>query len=314
MITTDRFFHVNGQSRGFFEGWYFKHQVGTQVYALIPGISIDDTGEKHAFIQVISQASSHYFSFSAEELKVDEEAQQIVIGANLFSMRGVQIALKSDELTIEGSLRYHDLFPIQRSRYAPSIMGPFSYLSFMECYHGILSMAHTISGVVTWNGREIDFAGGKGYIEKDCGTSFPSAYLWVQCNQFTSDDIRFFFSAADIPFLGLAFLGLICVVQIGNKEYRFATYYGGKITDIMRNEDRLTIHLVQKNQQVTIEIATKTGHALQAPASGKMSRIIRESASTTMQLTVRENGREILSEKGNMVGFEEVENLRGFHY
>lgn len=314
MITTNRFFHVNKRSRGFFEGWYFKHQIGSQVYAFIPGISIDDKGEKHAFIQVISQDTAHYFHFPAEEMKVDEVAQQITIGDNLFSLRGIKIALHSAELSIEGSLTYDHLTPIKHSTYAPSVMGPFSYLSFMECYHGILSMGHTLSGTLSWNGEVLALEGGKGYIEKDWGTSFPAAYIWVQSNLFDNADARFFFSAADIPFLGSTFLGLICILQIGDKEYRFATYYGGKITDIVREEDRLTVLLRQKDLQLAIIIETMEGHPLQAPSRGAMGRIIRESASTTFQLTLKQNGQDLLTDRGTMAGFEEVGNLRGFRY
>ena len=52
-------------------------------------------------------------------------------------------------------------------------MGPFSYLSFMECYHGILSMKHSLEGTLSWNGQLIDFTNGIGYLEKDWGSSFP---------------------------------------------------------------------------------------------------------------------------------------------
>lgn len=314
MISTDRFFHVQDQTRGFFEGWYFKHQINAQVYAFIPGISIDAYGKKQIFVQVISQTSSHYFSFPDDALKIDESNQEIKIGNNVFSMNGLVIDLHSDELTIKGHLIYHDLHAIKRSVYAPSVMGPFSYLSFMACYHGILSMEHVVSGSLTWADAVIDFDNGKGYIEKDWGSSFPDAYVWVQCNQFSQDKMRLFFSAANIPFLGLSFLGLICVLQIGTKEYRFATYHGGKITSIVRKQEKLILQISQKRLQMTIEIATDTGHALQAPMRGEMSRIIREHACTTIRVTLTQNGQEILSEKGSLAGFEEVGNVQGFHY
>ena len=51
-------------------------------------------------------------------------------------------------------------------------MGPFSYLPLMECYHGILSMDHNISGSIDYNDQTIDFNEGRGYIEKDYGKSF----------------------------------------------------------------------------------------------------------------------------------------------
>lgn len=314
MLTTDRFFHGHDKQTAFFEGWYHKHQIGEEAYAFIPGLSIQEDGTKEVFIQVINHEGAHYFSFPETDFQVSEEERKVTIGDNIFSEAGIQVSLKNNDLQVQGAVKYNDHKPIQRTRYAPSIMGPFSYLSFMECYHGVLSMSHTLEGTLYWNEEPIDFTNGIGYLEKDWGTSFPAAYIWVQCNSFDAPDVRFFFSAADIPFAGFAFLGTICVLQVGSQEYRFATYHGAKIHDVKRTEDRLVIHLKQKQWLLTIEVLTKEGHSLLAPSIGQMNRIIRESASTEITLTLLENGQEILRQTGKSAGFEEVGNLRGFHY
>ena len=51
-------------------------------------------------------------------------------------------------------------------------MGPFSFVPLMECYHGILSMNHSLKGTLSFQGENLLFTGGKGYIEKDWGHSF----------------------------------------------------------------------------------------------------------------------------------------------
>ncbi|WP_407856884.1 tocopherol cyclase family protein [Enterococcus hailinensis] len=314
MITTDRFFHANEATHSFFEGWYFKHQIGNQVYAFIPGISINEEGTKEVFIQVISQQGSHYFPFSINDFHVSESKRLIKIGPNQFSEKGITLALKSKELSVQGTLVYGELNQIKKNRYAPSIMGPFSYLSFMECYHGILSMGHTLNGTLFWNKQSINFRNGTGYIEKDWGSSFPSAYLWVQCNQFVDPTVRLFFSAADIPFISFAFLGVICVVQHGEREYRFSTYDGVKVAPIVRKNEHLIIELIQKNLRLNLEVTTEAGHALKAPSSGAMSRIIRENTSTEISLTLFKDNELVFKEKGQSAGFEEVGILKGFDY
>ncbi len=50
----------------------------------------------------------------------------------------------------------------------------------MECYHGVVSMYHLLSGHLEINGDKVDFSGGKGYIEKDWGRSMPSDWIWIQ--------------------------------------------------------------------------------------------------------------------------------------
>lgn len=167
MLTTDRFFHGHDKQTAFFEGWYHKHQIGEEVYAFIPGLSIQEDGTKEVFIQVINHEGAHYFSFPETDFQVSEEERKVTIGDNIFSEAGIQVSLKNNDLQVQGAVKYNDHKPIQRTRYAPSIMGPFSYLSFMECYHGVLSMSHTLEGTLYWNEEPIDFTNGIGYLEKD---------------------------------------------------------------------------------------------------------------------------------------------------
>ena len=311
MIPTDKFFQGYKKKTPFFEGWYFKHQIGDEVYSFIPGYSIAENGETCPFIQVISHDYSECFFFDHEQLMVCEEQLLIKIGENEFSEEGMSLSLSSPRLTVKGTIHYGDFSSLQRGRYTPSIMGPFSYISFMECYHGILSMNHSLKGNLIWNGKTIDFTHGNGYLEKDWGSSFPSAYLWAQCNQFDTPTARFFFSAAEIPFLGFHFLGIISVLQIEDEEYRLATYYGAKIRNIYQEGDYLVIRIRQSKLELKIEVLQKVGHLLMAPENGLMNRIIREKASTEIIVTLIKNKKQIFHQRGTGAGFEEVGKLRG---
>ena len=91
-ITTDLFFHGNTKKAAFFEGWYFKHQIGDEVYAFIPGLSIESDGRKQPFIQVISHEGSHYFPFSEAEFSAAEDQLLIKIGENYFSEQGISLS------------------------------------------------------------------------------------------------------------------------------------------------------------------------------------------------------------------------------
>ncbi len=59
--------------------------------------------------------------------------------------------------------------------------------------------------MLTINGEPMDLTGGRGYIEKDWGTSFPSAWIWMQCNTFDTPDTSFMLSYARIPWMGSHF-------------------------------------------------------------------------------------------------------------
>ena len=51
----DECYHGWGRSKRFFEGWYYKlvSEDQGQAIAIIPGIAMDETGSKQAFIQVL---------------------------------------------------------------------------------------------------------------------------------------------------------------------------------------------------------------------------------------------------------------------
>lgn len=315
-LTTDVFYHGNKKKKSFFEGWYLKHQVGNHVYAFIPGISIEKDGSRKPFIQIINDHSSHMIYFKPEEFLARTDCFHVQIGKNIFSEKGMVLDIEDEKeaLRVKGEITYGPFSPINRSRYAPSIMGPFSYVGFLECYHGVMSMEHELEGSLMWYGRAIDFSGGKGYLEKDWGTSFPKAYIWVQCNVFPTEDVSFFFSLADIPFLGFEFLGLISVLAIRGKEYRFATYHGGKVESITRKGELLTIVLKQK--ELSLKIITKgdEGRALMAPDKEGMNRIIRENASAEATVILKKNNKVIFRGDGYFAGFETVGEVRGFSY
>ena len=66
----------------------------------------------------------------------------------------------------------------------PGAMGWYAWVPTMECYHGVVSLDHALGGWVDTGAGRVDLAGGRGYLEKDWGTAFPKAYVWMQSNHF----------------------------------------------------------------------------------------------------------------------------------
>lgn len=232
----------------YFEGYYYKHQKDDNTLCLIVG----QAGEKR-FIQVITKDFSVRLPFSE---------------GNYFSKEGIVLNIRTRGISLSGKIRYGTLTPI---RY--DIMGPFRFFP-MECRHGIVSMSHDLYGGVVLNGEEIDFTGGKGYIEMDSGRSFPVSYLWMQANDFPGQS-AIVVSIATIPFYGLRFLGSICVIHHGGREYRLATYLGAEVILCSRE----LICLRQGKYRLEVRIKDGGGYELDAPQNGKMRRTIAETAS-----------------------------------
>lgn len=129
-----------------------------------------------------------------------------------------------------------------------------------------------------------------------------------------TSEANFFFSAAEIPFMGSRFLGIISVLHYHGKEYRFATYYGAKIMDIFCEENQLIITIKQKQYILQIKVLQNGGHPLMAPHKGLMNRVIREKASTEMTVTLQKNKQILFHQSGIAAGFEQVGNLHGHTY
>lgn len=250
--------------KDYFKGWYFKCSSKNKTIAFIPAFHSRNNNET-ASLQIITDENSYNLSFPF--LEYSEKPLYIRIGNNVFSENGIIINIKSDKLTVKGNLQFGKFSPI-----GYDIMGPFKYIPFMQCRHSVYSMRHQVSGNLTVNNKHINFQSGIGYMEGDCGTSFPNRYIWTQCF-FGNGSLML--SAADIPMLGLNFTGIIGVIYLNGKEYRIATYLGAKICEI--NSSSITV--VQGSYKLNAKLIKNNAHSLAAPDNGKMNRIIHESAS-----------------------------------
>ena len=307
------YFQGNRKKKNYFEGWYYKLVSQDQKYTLafIPGVSINEK-DTHAFIQVfISQTidqetklKSHYFRFKYEEFEYGHQEFYVRIGANYFSKDKISIDLSSKQIKVFGSLSLFNTTPIHKSIFSPNIMGLFGYLNFMECYHGVVSMSHQLSGLLKINENPISFHQGKGYIEKDWGKSFPRAYVWMQSNHFANSKTSFMFSYADIPFIGLHFKGLIANLFYEGKEYRFATYNFSSVKREVIKDNQ--VHYILKRGRLTLDIEAKstTQIGLASPLNGMMINQIKEGLSGYIHLKLYKGKKLIFEDTGYHAGIE----------
>ncbi len=263
-----------------FEGWYFKHQKGEKTIAFIPG-----RAKNGAFIQVVTNEVSRHFDVPSLHV-----TDKICAGRCTFGTDGVTIDLPG----IRGEIQYETLTPLHSD-----IMGPFRFLP-MECRHSVISMRHKLTGSLMIEGYETTFDGGLGYIEKDSGRSFPSKYLWLQCNDFPTE-CSVMVSIAQIPFVVLHFTGCICAIVYEGREYRLATYGGVKI----QNAGPKHILLSQGQLMLEIDIfQTETGHPLKSPLRGNMTGIVKECNRTVARFRLWESGRLVFDLTSRNAGFE----------
>lgn len=272
----------------YFKGWYFKCSGEKQTAAFIP--SFHFSGKKSSFLQIITDDKAFCLSFP--KMIYREKPLFVKIGNSVFSEEGIKLDIRTDNLTAQGALRFGELAPI---RY--DIMGPFKFVPFMQCRHSIYSMSHRIDGRITINGKLYVFHDSAGYIEGDCGTSFPKRYVWTQCN-FANGSLML--SVADIPIFGFGFTGIIGIVMLNGKEHRIATYLGARLKNIGKN----SISVSQSGYELTAKLIRKNAHPLSAPVNGKMNRTIHESASCTAFYRFSYKGTILCEFTSNRASFE----------
>ena len=276
-----------------------------EVIALIPGIAMGS--DRHSFIQVISssESKSWYVRFPYEAFKADKKVFSVSIGNNHFSLDGISIDLDFEDLCLKAEVRNLNTTPFPVTLTAPGIMGWFAYIPFMECFHGVISTHHTLEGLIFLNNKKIEYTGGTGYIEKDWGRSFPSAWIWMQANCFPTDKVSCMLSIANIPFLGRTFQGFLGFLQIGDKLIRFGTYTGAQIIKLDQDNDHASILIRQRKYHISFEATLGPASHLRAPRQGTMERSILESIMGNITVTLtRSDGTLLFLETGTLAGIE----------
>ena len=305
-------FQGKNKSKNYFEGWYFKltDESEKNVFAVIPGISYGQFKEDdHAFIQILdsSNYSTHYFKYDISKFEYSKTDFSIRIDDNTFDRNKIYLNLQQGEFRVRGMLKFYDIIPFPKTIFNPGIMGPFSFVPFMECYHDIINIQHSIEGCLEIDGNKIDFTKGNGYLEKDRGKSFPEWWIWVQSNHFEEKNISLMFSIAKIPLFKKHFTGFTSFLRIDKKLYRFATYTGAKIRKLEYKNGNIEIMVSDKRYSMTISGKYNESGILKAPKNGLMHREISESISSNVLVTLEDcKGNFIFRGNGKNVGMEIV--------
>lgn len=281
---------LKSRSKEYFEGWYYKLVAADeqQSYAIIPGVFLG--AEAHAFVQVLdgSAGKSWYHRFTLEDFRAARDRFDVHIGDNHFHAQGFSLNLDRSDVKhqqrVTGSIQVGAWTRWPTSRLSPGAMGPFSFVPFMECNHGLLSLDHELQGSLTVDGRETDFSGGRGYMEKDWGRSFPSAYVWTQSNHFAQPGISVTASVARIPWLTGDFRGYLVGFLYAGVVHRFMTYTGAVIEELAVSETKVKLSIRNKSHRLQIEAHKGQGALLMAPYQKQMLERVAEVMDSTVEL------------------------------
>ena len=308
------FHHVMNRGGTYFEGWYFKlvDAKGLRPYAIIPGVFLG--ADAHCFIQVLDgrDGTSDYHRFPLHQFHASPDSFDIRICRSRFTRSEIFLDIDATETTAQkrvkgkiGCSSWND-WPVTLT--SPGVMGPYSFVPFMECNHGILSMDHALTGELSVGEVYTCLEGGRGYVEKDWGRGFPKGYVWAQSNHFAEEGISISASVAQIPWLTGAFRGYLIGFLLRGKLHRFTTYTGASIEHI--DVDKNTYRLCVRDRKYRLHLnASRSGGALlHAPYDKQMVERVAETMNSKIELRFEKvDGGEILFEGQGEHGCLEVQ-------
>ena len=267
---------------------------------MIPGIS-QAVQDPHAFIQLIDGPTgrSTYHRFPAGQFHCRRDRFHITVGDNEFGLEGVRLRLEgfAADLTMSGNVRWPS------SLLSPSSMGWYAFARFMECYHGIVVLDAEARGTVNGEGK----SGGRFYLEKDWGVSFPRSWIWMQSNSFTQGPACITCSVARVPFRGREFSGFIAGLLAAGELHRFATYTGAVLERAAAGDSWAEVVLTQRGRRrLELRAERRAGAELASPVRGEMRGRITESLTSEVAVRLTDGGRTLFAGTGTCAGLEVV--------
>jgi hypothetical protein len=309
-IWNPEWFQGNTKRRNYFEGWYFKmvsEDLGS-VIAVIPGISITESRKDAiSFVQVINGINGEtvFIKYPFDAFSHQSKPFGIRIDKNSFSDKEIFLDLEDSEFSLSGKVQMGSQVPYPVKIFSPGVMGWYRFVPTMECYHGIVSMQHHLQGSLRLNGTNLDFNGGRGYIEKDWGKSMPHAWIWMQCNHFSQENLSVSISIANIPWKKSAFTGFLIILSMGSEFFRFTTYTGAKIKQLKKDENLISFRVENSKYILDVRAEGSEKGILKAPVLGEMSRNIHESIGAGIKLKLSDrNGNILVEDSGKPAGLE----------
>jgi len=300
-------YHGNQARPPFFEGWYFKliNPEESKRYAIIPGVILGDNA--HAFVQVLDGATGQtaYHTYSLQEFHFSPGEFAIQIGPNTFTADQIHLDIANGPLTVQGDLKFQGVTPWPVSLVSPGIMGWYAWAPRMECYHGVLGFDHAIQGSLAIDRERINFSGGRGYIEKDWGQSFPEAWVWFQSNHFEEAGVCLTASVANIPWMGNAFRGFIIGFWREKKLKRFATYTGARIEKLSISETHVDWVVSDRRHRLEMRAERAEGGLILGPTKLEMGKRVLETLNARIEARLSHKSGELIFEgTGRHAGLE----------
>lgn len=220
--------------------WYYKivEPGGRFARVVIPGVRTDvDPSNQYCFIRLLDgrTGSTSMHRYPYEQFWSSRDGFDVVCGNSHFSLDSLHLDIEETGLRVTGDLQFTRTpgWPVRP--WAPGAMGPFAFLPFLEEYHAVINMDPRMMGVLSWDGEDIVYTGGRAYMEHDWGGSFPRAWIWTQSNHFDEDHVCLTACISDLVVGGRVVRGFIVGLLRAGVLYRWATWNASRLVRLEKD-------------------------------------------------------------------------------
>lgn len=296
---------LNKISKNNFENWYFKLVDGNKEKTLDILIEMHSTKQgKEAYIQVMGNAIHEVICVHYPIESIRSEETEIQIGENVLGLEQITLNIKKEDFHLKGELILSHHKQLKQSLWVPGLMGPYKYLPFLESYHEVLSLEHTLMGSLWINENKIVFDEGKGYIEKDWGKATPNVWLWAQCNHFKRKDVALMIGVARLPIFFDYYTCFSIPIYYKDRVEIFSNYNGGHLSKLYRYKGYVHLIITQKSKILDIKIYGSDENSCTASKSSHMIRDVYACDTAKIEVLITENGQTVFEEVGTLCELE----------
>lgn len=236
-------FHGARKKKNFFESWYIKitDKENKYSYVFIIGIIKGKIKEEgNTFIHVLDgyNKKTYYLKYPKESFQVLNNPLRIIIDKNFFSLSEIKFSNNDSTLQIVGSLKFIDTIDLSNRR-------------LNSGWHVCIFNGEII-GKLWINSIEMDFTGGKVYIDKTWGKRFLENYIIVQANNFLKSNVALTLLIGNKSLWWFNCKTLIVGFLYGSNIYKFTTFNKSNVK-MKFTSNELILTLIHEENQLIVK-------------------------------------------------------------
>lgn len=294
------------RNKDYYEKWGFNFIDAKQNHQLWVRWGIQKTAaHQYAKLEIYTNVTDKIvINYPIEEYSYSPKRKIVTLGRSVFTKDYIELDIQNELIRLQGTLEFKNKIELKSHFGKKSIMGPFSKLPFVSVYYDIEKLSTGLDGTLIYNNQNIEFTGGKGFVEKIRGSKWPNIWILSKCNHFNRDPHAAI--VLGIARMGVAFnhcTGFVLAISANDKRYLLTSYNGAHVVKFYKDKNNIHLIMSYKSLLVELNIMGREDNPL-ARSNYHGIKDVYESMNGLMEIKISEKGHIIWSDKGKLTSLE----------